>query len=609
MSSKKQFTNAQYEKFLMRPYLDDYGINQDEFTSWWWANKPMNTVNHYGLTSSMFAQVVTQLKSKLGAGYLNFLLTVKNENTARYGWIGNRERTGNYLEQLDQDIDLVKDLLTAPPTKYGVADSAPEINGGAKLPFPKEMYNFYNSLNDYSLGKYYMTATLAGNCCVWLTSYADSQYFGNPYDTIINTVQSLGGNPFEVGGNNQPPVDNGGDDKMVDLPENVRQTVTFQRYAKKDTVTGKVTYGQWNATSATIPEYKAPTLTGYYATPSVLPALSVTPDPLTPSIYNNVVYRKSRTPDLNPDTWVNENGETVKINQDYHLGKNQGDAALAENNILICHSTADPNATAKQVANYEKNTVDNNGAYVHFIVDDSTVCQVGDLKYVAWGAGYTANHQSPCQIELCEFPNDINRAMQAYRNYVALIRKFATILNIPITLDDSSSRGIKTHSWTSQRWRETDHTDPYTYFSQIGITKAQFKRDIEQSTGTDVPVNPDWNGAGADPSGIIGNNQYLKTDKNNIPQGFTVHSGTFTNGSVAVNNHEWAPTTANKSTGALPAYASQKYDSYAKIGKYTWIHYAILSKASGIYHQYYMATIEWSADGSHHKYGTGVPLS
>ena len=40
---------------------------------------------------------------------------------------------------------------------------------------------------------------------------------------------------------------------MVDLPANTKQTITFQRYARKDKVTGAVTYGDWNATSGTYP--------------------------------------------------------------------------------------------------------------------------------------------------------------------------------------------------------------------------------------------------------------------------------------------------------------------------------------------------------------------
>ena len=86
------------------------------------------------------------------------------------------------------------------------------------------------------------------------------------------------------------------------------------------------------------------------------------------------------------------------------------------------------------------------------------------------------------QIELCEFSNK-TRAKKAYRNYIGLIREYAQKYGIPLTLDTSAKRGVKTHNWITQHLGNTDHSDPYGYLSSIGISKAQFAYDIAHGVG------------------------------------------------------------------------------------------------------------------------------
>lgn len=378
---------------------------------------------------------------------------------------------------------------------------------------------------------------------------------------------------------------------MVDLPANTKQTVTFQRYARKDKVTGEVTYGDWNAKTAIIPAFTPPALTGYYASPAQLDAVTVNVDPQTPDMTESIVYRKTRDISTNPDEWVNENGETMKVNKTYELSANEGDAGIATRDFVVAHSTATPNAPALNIARNMKNNVANNGAYVHLVVDDKDCYLVGDLGYVAWGCGYAGNHRAPVQIELCEFPDDLNRALQAYRNYISIIREYATIYSIPLEVDTTASRGVKTHLWITNNIGGTDHTDPYGYLESIGVSKQQFASDVAGTTGGGSTTNPD-----------TGNNTYLPI-VNGIPQGFTKENGTFRCGATPIKNREWAPSLSNKSTGQLQAYAYQKYDSAAHIGKYTWIHYTVIG-STGIHHEYYLPVREWHSDGTSTAWGT-----
>lgn len=170
----------------------------------------------------------------------------------------------------------------------------------------------------------------------------------------------------------------------------------------------------------------------------------------------------------------------VTINKTFALAASEGDQRKATGKIAVLHSTATPNAPAKNLAQYEKRTYNN--AYVHFGVDDAGAYQVGTPGYVAWGAGAKVNSLSPLQIELCEF-TDKTRALKAYKNYINLARQYAKIYGIPFTLDDGTMKGFKTHNWVSHNLGGTDHTDPYSYLSSIGISKAQFAKDLANGVG------------------------------------------------------------------------------------------------------------------------------
>lgn len=178
----------------------------------------------------------------------------------------------------------------------------------------------------------------------------------------------------------------------------------------------------------------------------------------------------------------------VSINTTYKLQVGYPDNRKTVGNILVAHETATPNAPAKNIAAYEHNG-GYKSAYVHFAVDDKGAYQIGTPGYRVWGAG-SVNSYAPVQIELCNF-TDKAKGLKAYANYIALIREYAGYWKIPLTLDDSNKTdGVKSHLWCSKNYGGSDHTDPYGYLAQLGISKAQFAKDIKNGINNKPAPKP-----------------------------------------------------------------------------------------------------------------------
>lgn len=170
----------------------------------------------------------------------------------------------------------------------------------------------------------------------------------------------------------------------------------------------------------------------------------------------------------------------MKRKYTYALSDREGSSQIAQRKFIVAHSTATPNGEAWAVARNMKRGINTSYTYVHLVIDDKNIYQVGALGYVAWGAGMPANNMAPVQIELCEFTNH-RRAMKAYKHYVNWLRWSAKKYGIPLTLDDSRPTGIKTHSWLVQHgYSNTNHTDPWGYLSSLGISKAKFAKDLKK---------------------------------------------------------------------------------------------------------------------------------
>ena len=63
------------------------------------------------------------------------------------------------------------------------------------------------------------------------------------------------------------------------------------------------------------------------------------------------------------------------------------------------------------------------------------------------------------------------------------------------------------------------------------------------------------------------------TPSTGLPAGFTAEKGTFVNGDTKIMNRIGSPSTSAAQGGYLPAYGTWAYDSFKKVGNFTWIHH------------------------------------
>lgn len=82
--------------------------------------------------------------------------------------------------------------------------------------------------------------------------------------------------------------------------------------------------------------------------------------------------------------------------------------------------------------------------------------------------------------------------MTDYKIYVQLLRDLAKQAGIPTTLDSGDLAGIKTHEYCTRHQPNngSDHVDPYPYLAKWGISKEQFKKDVESGSVSAKPTTP-----------------------------------------------------------------------------------------------------------------------
>lgn len=161
----------------------------------------------------------------------------------------------------------------------------------------------------------------------------------------------------------------------------------------------------------------------------------------------------------------------------------------ATNEFIIAHESGNKNNTGanslyNEVAYMTRNW--RNAYTTHWVGSGGKVIQVAPSGYISWGAGWYANYRSYAQVELAR-TNNKSTFEKDYKSYVELLRQLAKESNIPIKFD-SPGKGIKSHEWVADNLGGTDHRDPFSYLASWGISKAQFKKDIEQ--GLTVPNKP-----------------------------------------------------------------------------------------------------------------------
>lgn len=146
---------------------------------------------------------------------------------------------------------------------------------------------------------------------------------------------------------------------------------------------------------------------------------------------------------------------------------------------IHAHSTGNANSTAQNEADYMNSKDINTGFYSH-VVGNGRIIQVAPTNNGYWDVGGGWNQWGYAAVELIESHNTQAEFDKDYAIYVQLLRDLADEAGIEKVVDDGSV-GITTHSYctNNQPNNNSDHVDPYPYLAKWGISKAQFKKDVE----------------------------------------------------------------------------------------------------------------------------------
>lgn len=155
------------------------------------------------------------------------------------------------------------------------------------------------------------------------------------------------------------------------------------------------------------------------------------------------------------------------------------------------HSTGNPGSTAQNEADYMARKDLNSGYYTH-VVGNGKVIQTAPTNKGAWDVGGGFNAETYAAVELIESHKNKEEFMADYKIYVGLLRDLAKQAGIPTTLDSGDLAGIKTHDYCThhQPNNGSDHVDPYPYLAKWGITREQFKKDVESGSVSAKPTAP-----------------------------------------------------------------------------------------------------------------------
>ena len=158
---------------------------------------------------------------------------------------------------------------------------------------------------------------------------------------------------------------------------------------------------------------------------------------------------------------------------------------------IHAHSTGNRNSTAQNEADYMQRKDLNSGYFTH-VVGNGRIIQTAPTNRGAWDVGGDFNAETYAAVELIESHKTKEEFMVDYKIYVQLLRDLAKQAGIPTTLDSGDLAGIKTHDYCThhQPNNGSDHVDPYPYLAKWGISREQFKKDVESGSVSAKPTSP-----------------------------------------------------------------------------------------------------------------------
>lgn len=140
---------------------------------------------------------------------------------------------------------------------------------------------------------------------------------------------------------------------------------------------------------------------------------------------------------------------------------------------MVVHETATPNATDENEVKYYNSG--NRHADVHGFIDYDSITQTAPWNERVNGAGPSANSRF-IQIELCHF-DDPSKFQEIWDRGVWLFAwVFVNILKMATVTKDN----LMGHNEISEKWHETNHTDPYGFFADHGKTVDDFRADVQK---------------------------------------------------------------------------------------------------------------------------------
>lgn len=183
------------------------------------------------------------------------------------------------------------------------------------------------------------------------------------------------------------------------------------------------------------------------------------------------------------------NGNTATYTEDTTYLRQTPQVGVAPYRQVHAHSTGNPTSKASGEATYMANKDLNSGFYTH-VVGNGKVYQTAYVGQGAWDVGGEWNNETFAAVELIESHQTYEEFRTDYEIYIQLLRNLAIQGGIPVTVDSNSLDGIKTHFYctNNQPNNYSDHVDPYPYLAKWGLSKEQFKKDVETGVISNTPT-------------------------------------------------------------------------------------------------------------------------
>ena len=142
---------------------------------------------------------------------------------------------------------------------------------------------------------------------------------------------------------------------------------------------------------------------------------------------------------------------------------------------VVVHETGNPGGTAQNHFDYWN--AKNRGSSVQAVVDWNEVIQLIPYNEVSWHAGRTAN-LSMIGVELCR-PAEYDEA-KFNAVWDTAVKLFADIFIEQVGVTTVTKDNLMSHAEVSEKWHETNHQDPISYFAEYNKTVDDFRWAVQQ---------------------------------------------------------------------------------------------------------------------------------